>query len=54
MGNGVELLMGLRCPKPEDLSGEDQGAGFGSQGWPRVRVPFGCKELMWDRRMGGL
>ena len=44
--------MGLQCPRPEDLSGEDQGAGFGSEGWPRVRVPFGCKELIWDLRMG--
>ena len=30
------------------------GAGFGSEGWPRVLVPFGCKELIWDLRMGGL
>ena len=53
-GEWCRVLMGLRCPKPEDLSEEDQGAGFGSEGWPRVRVPFGCKELMWDLRMGGL
>ena len=46
--------MGLQCPKPEDLLGEDQGAGFGSEGWPKVQVPFGCKELMWDLRMGDL
>ena len=38
----------------QGLLGEDQGAGFGSEGWPRVRVPFGFKELMWDLRMGGL
>ena len=25
--------MGFRCPRPEDLSGEGQGAGFGSEGW---------------------
>ena len=46
--------MGLRCPKPEDLLGEDQGAGFGSEGWPRVWVPFGGKELIRDLRMGDL
>ena len=40
--------MGLRCPRPEDLSGEVQGVGFGSEGWPRVWVPFGCKELIWE------
>ena len=39
---------------PEDLSGEGQGAGFGSEGWPRVLVSFGCKELIWNLRMGGL
>ena len=44
----------LLCPRPEDLLGEGQGAGFGSEGWPGVRVPFGCKELIWDLRMGGL
>ena len=37
-----------------DLLGEGQGAGFGSEGWSRVWVPFGCKELIWDLRMGGL
>ena len=46
--------MGLRCPRPEDLLGEYQGAGFGSEGLPGVRVPFGCKELIWDLRMGSL
>ena len=46
--------MGFWCPRPEDLSGEGQGADFGSEGWPRVWVPFGYKELMWDLRMGGL
>ena len=46
--------MGFRCPRPEDLSGEGQGAGFGSEGWPQVQVPFGCKELIRDLRMGGL
>ena len=44
--------MGLRCPRPEDLSGKGQGAGFGSGGWPGVQVPFGCKEVIWDLRMG--
>ena len=52
--NGVWLLMGLQCPRPKDLSGEGQGTGFGIEGWPRVQVPFGCKELIWDLRMGGL
>ena len=46
--------MGLRCPRPEDLLGDDQGAGFGSEGWPGVRVPFGCEELIWDLRMESL
>ena len=30
------------------------GAGFGNEGWPMVQVPFGCKELIWDLRTGGL
>ena len=34
--------------------GEGQEAGFGSKSWPRVQVPFECKELIWDLRMGGL
>ena len=54
MGNGVRLPTGLQCSRPEDLSGEGQGAGFGSEGWPRVQVSFGCKELIWNLRMGGL
>ena len=45
---------GFGVPRPEYLSGEGQEAGFGSEGWPKVRVPFGCKELIWDVRMGGL
>ena len=48
------IFMGFRCPRPAGLSGEGQGAGFGSEGWPRVWVPFGYEELMWDLRMGGL
>ena len=50
--------MGKRCqatnPRPKDPSGEGQGAGFGSEGWPGVQVPFGGKEFIWDLRMGGL
>ena len=46
--------MGLQCPRPEDLLRESQGAGFGCEGWLRVWVPFGCKQLIWDLRMGGL
>ena len=45
---------GFGVPRPEYLSGEGQEAGFGNEGWPKVRVPFGCKELIWDLRMGGL
>ena len=43
MGNGVGLPMGLWCPRPENLSGEGQGAGFGSEGWPGVWVPLYAK-----------
>ena len=37
--------MGLRCPRPEDLSGEVQGVGFGSEGWPRVWVPIWMQRI---------
>ena len=46
--------MGLWCLRPEDLSGEGQGAGFGSEGWSRVWVPLGCEELIWALRMRNL
>ena len=35
--------MGLRSPKPDDQLGEDQGASFGSEGWPSVVGPFDVK-----------
>ena len=48
--------MGLQCPRLEDLSEEGQGADFGNEGChlAGVWVPFGCKELILDLRMGGL
>ena len=52
-GCGVWLLRGFAVPDWRAHRGKT-GAGFGSECWPGVRVPFGCKELMWDLRMGSL
>lgn len=55
MGEWCLAIIGASsCPRPRIYQGKGQGTGCGIEGWPRVQVPFGCKELIWDLRMGGL
>ena len=46
---------GLGVPDLSIYWGKVRGWVLGVRaGWPRVQVPFGCKEFIWDLRMGGL
>lgn len=53
-GEWCQATDGASVSQTRGSLGEGQGAGFGSEGWPGVRVPIGCKELIWDLRMGCL